>query len=255
MHGGAEADRRAGGRGRRPGRGALEGALRAPPLGRRAAARARPGGVVADATRPVRRLARIRRGHDLPRPGRGGGAAPAGFRLPAGGAVRADLGPGRDGRRPGDALGRDRGTRDRHRHRTDRALSRPPDRPRRALVDRRRRRRQRARRRAVRTRGLPPLREPHAGPDPVGAADLKELAPVTASLNPELTELSLEGLRLRRSAKWRFYDEDVLPAWVAEMDFPLAPAVKIALAEAVEMDDTGYGYPPKLGLAEAFVEF
>jgi cystathionine beta-lyase len=78
---------------------------------------------------------------------------------------------------------------------------------------------------------------------------------VTASLDPELTDLSLEALRLRRSAKWRYYDEDVLPAWVAEMDFPLAPAVKIALAEAVELDDTGYGYPAKLGLAEAFAEF
>jgi cystathionine beta-lyase len=76
-----------------------------------------------------------------------------------------------------------------------------------------------------------------------------------ASLNPELTELSLETLRLRRSVKWQFYDEDVLPAWVAEMDFPLAPAVKIALAEAVELDDTGYGWPAKLGLAEAFAEF
>jgi cysteine-S-conjugate beta-lyase len=78
---------------------------------------------------------------------------------------------------------------------------------------------------------------------------------VTPSLNPALTELSLEHLRLRRSAKWRFYDEDVLPAWVAEMDFPLAPAVKTALAEAVELDDTGYGYPAKLGLAEAFADF
>jgi cysteine-S-conjugate beta-lyase len=78
---------------------------------------------------------------------------------------------------------------------------------------------------------------------------------VTASLNPELTELSLEQLRLRRSAKWQFFDEDVLPAWVAEMDFPLAPPVKIALAEAVELDDTGYGYPAALGLAEAFADF
>jgi cystathionine beta-lyase len=76
-----------------------------------------------------------------------------------------------------------------------------------------------------------------------------------ASLNPELTELSLEQLRLRRSAKWQYFDEDVLPAWVAEMDFPLAPAVKIALAEAVELDDTGYGWPDKLGLAEAFADF
>jgi cysteine-S-conjugate beta-lyase len=81
------------------------------------------------------------------------------------------------------------------------------------------------------------------------------LAAVAASLNPELTELSLETLRLRRSAKWRFYDDDVLPAFVAEMDFPLAPAVKIALAEAVELDDTGYGYPEPLGLAGAFADF
>jgi cystathionine beta-lyase len=81
------------------------------------------------------------------------------------------------------------------------------------------------------------------------------LAAVTASLNPELTELSLERLRLRKSAKWRFFDPDVLPAFVAEMDFPLAPAVKIALAEAVELDDTGYGYPAALGLAEAFADF
>jgi len=78
---------------------------------------------------------------------------------------------------------------------------------------------------------------------------------VTASLNPELTELSLDQLRLRRSAKWRFFDEDVLPAFVAEMDFPLAPPVKIALAEAVELDDTGYGYPAGLGLADAYSDF
>lgn len=39
-------------------------------------------------------------------------------------------------------------------------------------------------------------------------------------LNPELTELSLESLRRRRSAKWAKYPPEVLPAWVAEMDFP-----------------------------------
>ena len=78
---------------------------------------------------------------------------------------------------------------------------------------------------------------------------------MTTGLNPELTDLSLDQLRLRRSAKWRFYDEDVLPAWVAEMDFPLAAPVRIALAEAVELDDTGYGYPDALGLAEAFAGF
>lgn len=78
---------------------------------------------------------------------------------------------------------------------------------------------------------------------------------MAAHLNPELTELSLDRLRLRRSAKWRYFDEDVLPAFVAEMDFPLAPPVKIALAEAVELDDTGYGYPAGLGLPAVFAEF
>lgn len=70
-------------------------------------------------------------------------------------------------------------------------------------------------------------------------------------LNPQLTELSLERLRLRRSSKWARYPADVLPAWVAEMDFPLAPAVKRALGEAVERDDAGYSWPEELGAAFA----
>jgi cysteine-S-conjugate beta-lyase len=74
-------------------------------------------------------------------------------------------------------------------------------------------------------------------------------------LDRSLTELSLERLRLRRSAKWGRYPADVLPAWVAEMDFPLAEPVRVALAEAVELDDTGYAWPEAVGLAEAFAEF
>jgi cystathionine beta-lyase len=75
-----------------------------------------------------------------------------------------------------------------------------------------------------------------------------------ASLNPELTEISLERLRRRRSAKWAMHPE-ALPAWVAEMDFPLAAPIKRALAEAVELDDCGYAAPAEFGLAEAFAEF
>jgi cystathionine beta-lyase len=76
-----------------------------------------------------------------------------------------------------------------------------------------------------------------------------------ASLNPTLTELPIERLRLRRSAKWARYPDDVLPAWVAEMDFPLAEPVRVALAEAVELDDCGYAWPQEMGLAEAFAGF
>jgi cystathionine beta-lyase len=54
-------------------------------------------------------------------------------------------------------------------------------------------------------------------------------------------------LRRRRSAKWRVYPEDVLPVWVAEMDFPLAEPVRRALHQAVDCDDAGYAFPAELG--------
>jgi cystathionine beta-lyase len=66
-------------------------------------------------------------------------------------------------------------------------------------------------------------------------------------------DLSLEELRRRRSQKWRAYPDDVLPAWVAEMDFPLAPAVAAVLHEAIELGDTGYAHPGTL--PQAFARF
>jgi cysteine-S-conjugate beta-lyase len=66
-------------------------------------------------------------------------------------------------------------------------------------------------------------------------------------------DLSLETLRERRSAKWRMYEPDVLPAWVAEMDFALAAPVRDTLLRAVEDDDCGYPHPGRLG--ESFAAF
>ncbi len=77
------------------------------------------------------------------------------------------------------------------------------------------------------------------------------------ALAPELTELSIERLRERRSVKWTLFEADVLPAWVAEMDFPLAPAIKDALRAAVDRDDAGYANPAASGIAaglRGFVE-
>ncbi|KAA0267922.1 MAG: aminotransferase class I/II-fold pyridoxal phosphate-dependent enzyme [Acidobacteria bacterium] len=76
-----------------------------------------------------------------------------------------------------------------------------------------------------------------------------------AALDPELTDLALDRLRARRSVKWSRFGPDVLPAWVAEMDFPLAPPVSAALAEAVGRDDTGYADPAAAGLAAALAGF
>jgi cysteine-S-conjugate beta-lyase len=47
-------------------------------------------------------------------------------------------------------------------------------------------------------------------------------------------------LRTRQSAKWTVYGPEVLPAWVAEMDYPLADPVRRALHAAVDGGDTGY---------------
>ncbi|HEX6153540.1 MAG TPA: aminotransferase class I/II-fold pyridoxal phosphate-dependent enzyme [Solirubrobacterales bacterium] len=73
------------------------------------------------------------------------------------------------------------------------------------------------------------------------------------ALSLTLTDLSPAELRRRRSAKWSQYPPDVLPAWVAEMDFPLAPPVTRALQDAIDAGDCGYANPSELGAA--FAEF
>ena len=53
-------------------------------------------------------------------------------------------------------------------------------------------------------------------------------------------QLSLAELRDRQSAKWRSYDDTVLPLWIAEMDVPLAEPVRDTIVDAAERGDTGY---------------
>lgn len=68
-------------------------------------------------------------------------------------------------------------------------------------------------------------------------------------------ELSHESLRSRRGAKWNYYPADVMPAWVADMDYLVAPAVQEAIAQIVETGD--YGYPWRKDdatLASAFAD-
>lgn len=61
-----------------------------------------------------------------------------------------------------------------------------------------------------------------------------------ARLDP-FSAVTLEQLRARTSAKWRHYDDDVLPAWVAEMDVPLAEPIAEALRALIAAGDSGYG--------------
>jgi cystathionine beta-lyase len=75
-----------------------------------------------------------------------------------------------------------------------------------------------------------------------------------SALQPGL-DIPIERLRARRSAKWTKHPPDVLPAWVAEMDFELAPPVAEALHRAVDLGDIGYAEVDYRGLRDAFAGF
>jgi len=59
--------------------------------------------------------------------------------------------------------------------------------------------------------------------------------------------------RSTESIKWRAYDEDVLPLWVADMDFPAPEPVIRALHERVAHGILGYAMAPQ-GLREVIQE-
>jgi cystathionine beta-lyase len=58
-------------------------------------------------------------------------------------------------------------------------------------------------------------------------------------------ELSQSALQARRNAKWNQYDPDVLPAFVADMDFAVAAPIQAAIERIVR--DGDYGYPMRNG--------
>lgn len=68
-----------------------------------------------------------------------------------------------------------------------------------------------------------------------------------------LGDCSLDQLVKRKSHKWRTYPPDVLPAFVAEMDFMVAEPIAEAVRAALALGDTGYPYVGDLG--EAFASF
>ncbi len=57
----------------------------------------------------------------------------------------------------------------------------------------------------------------------------------------EINRLTLADLRARPGAKWQVPAAQLLPAWVADMDFPVAEPVRDALHGFVDGGD--YGYP------------
>jgi cystathionine beta-lyase len=71
----------------------------------------------------------------------------------------------------------------------------------------------------------------------------------------DLDALPLERLRARTGEKWRVYPDDVLPLWVADMDYPVAEPIRRRLRRAVDVSDLGYPLHPRpTGLPELLAE-
>jgi cystathionine beta-lyase len=79
-------------------------------------------------------------------------------------------------------------------------------------------------------------------------------AHTAATAGADWDAADLETLRQRASYKWATFGPDVIPAFIAEMDYPLAPPIAAALGAAVAASDTGYSQPAG-ELAEAFAGF
>ncbi len=74
------------------------------------------------------------------------------------------------------------------------------------------------------------------------------LARVEAALrNPaaRLDRLSEAVLRQRTGEKWHHHPPDVLPLWVADMDYPVAEPIRRRLQRALDVGDTGYPLHPR----------
>jgi cysteine-S-conjugate beta-lyase len=59
------------------------------------------------------------------------------------------------------------------------------------------------------------------------------------------------ALRAARSRKWNKFEADVLPAWIADMDYPLAPPISAALRKFDAQGVHGY---PNLDITDDFVD-
>jgi cystathionine beta-lyase len=81
---------------------------------------------------------------------------------------------------------------------------------------------------------------------------ISRLAPIAAADD----DVDVRRLRARPGAKWRVPPDDVLPAWVADMDFPVAEPIRAALHGLVEGADLGYPDWPdgRTPLREAFAQ-
>lgn len=56
----------------------------------------------------------------------------------------------------------------------------------------------------------------------------------------DFDSVTVSDLRRRRGRKWQQFGDQVLPAWVADMDFRIAAPIRAALQSMIARDDLGY---------------
>jgi len=66
----------------------------------------------------------------------------------------------------------------------------------------------------------------------------------------------LERLRTLSGVKWTDDpDPDVIPSWVADMDFEVAPVIKAAMQAVIDRGDTGYNFAARNQLVAAWADW
>lgn len=78
---------------------------------------------------------------------------------------------------------------------------------------------------------------------------------VMTSAGNELITPTYERVRSRAGVKWNRYDRDVLPAWVADMDFDPPVAITEAMRPFLDLGDTGYNVTVRDQLHRAYADW
>lgn len=79
--------------------------------------------------------------------------------------------------------------------------------------------------------------------------DAMARAPQVPPFDPDM-----DWLRAKQGVKWTRPDPELIPAWIADMDFPIAPPIRAAITAMLDRGDLGYPEWLDNPLARAFAE-
>lgn len=83
---------------------------------------------------------------------------------------------------------------------------------------------------------------------------LRDALLTSKTQNSSFSDLPMSWLRAKHGVKWHGPGPALLPAWVADMDFPVAPVIADAIGGAVARGDLGYPDWNQNPLAEPFAD-